>query len=82
LNNERLTTIKNNCECLSGFINMMILSEIDSCDIDIYDNHYEIFCDLIDENQSSIINKIGNTPYIFLRLELADRLSCDDKNID
>jgi hypothetical protein len=60
----------------------MIASENDKCDIDIENNFFEIFCDLIDDEQSLIVNDIGNIPYVLLRLELADRLSYNDYKIN
>jgi hypothetical protein len=81
LNDERIDKIKKNCKDMSELIDTMIKLKINYYVIDIGDNFFEIFCDMIDEKQPSLINKIGTMPYMMLRLKLAHDLMFNDEII-
>jgi hypothetical protein len=77
LNDDIIKTIEKKCTYLCELIDIMKTSNVESCEIDLANNHLKIFCDIFYEQQEKTMKSIT---YLFLRLKLSDTLCFDDDN--
>jgi hypothetical protein len=90
LDDKNIKIIKKKSKHLSHLVDCMMLSDIETCDIDLGDNYpdifYDIFCKTNNQGKSynrgkklkKLSTKIGNLSYLFLRLHMSDFLCVDD----